>query len=270
MFFDNPNVEKVADGVYIYRDFVDKKTLDNIHFIINAMEGTRQVKTEVKDHSIDWYHDKFTKPIPELYKVWAQMNELLMPEYCIHPCLTLLTTGPGEDMYHHSDSPGENMEDELVASDVWKTCCVIHYGAIVYFGEWEGGEVYYPNLDSTGKYVGNFAPFNGEYDLNEVKHEPDTHFRIKPKAGDLLIHGAHSENAHGVNTILSGRRYAYSNFVLPVEKNPGTFPVYGTKENEERLANNTWLEPIGYTWTPSEKLQKEIDAGVTGVRYRDK
>lgn len=259
MFYDNPNVEKIGHKVYIYRNFVSPENMEKINSVIKT-RNVDDLRTDSSSHTIDWYYDKFTEPITELYEVWKDLNDLLLPEYCVHPCLTLISTKEGDEMYAHADSPGEDMEEELIASDVWNTCCVIHYGAIVYFGEFEGGEVYYPNLDSEGNFVGGAKPLA---DGNE--------FRVKPNAGDLIIHGAHTDTYHGVKTITSGVRYAFSNFVLPVEKNPGTFPVCGTKENEERWNKgwNEWLKPINFEWKPSEKLQKEIDAGITGVRYRD-
>ena len=259
MFYDNPNVEKIGHKVYIYRNFVSPENMEKINAVLKN-RSVDDLRTDSSSHTIDWYYDKFTEPIVELYDVWKDLNDLLLPEYCVHPCLTLISTKEGEEMYAHADSPGEDMEEELIASDVWNTCCVIHYGAIVYFGDFEGGEVYYPNLDSDGNFVGGAKPL-----------EQGNEFRVKPNAGDLIIHGAHTDTYHGVRKITSGVRYAFSNFVLPVEKNPGTFPVYGTKENEDRWNNGwaEWLKPINFEWKPSEKLQKEIDAGITGVRYRD-
>ncbi|MEY3907356.1 MAG: hypothetical protein RLZ52_423 [Pseudomonadota bacterium] len=277
MFYNNHNVEKIAHKVYIYRNFVSKENLDKINKILKEKEEKESLSKIVATHTIDWYHDKFTESVPELYEIWEDLNKLLLPEYCVHPCLTLLRTKPGDGgMYHHADSPGEDMEEELIASDIWNTCCVIHYGAIVYFGEWEGGEVYYPNLDKEGNFVGNFDPFN-------KNNGYDGEFMVKPNPGDLIIHGAHSDTCHGVHEITSGIRYAFSNFVVPVEKHPGTFPTYGTKENEDRwnsmfknvdgelvfTGEGDWLSPINFNWEPSEKLKSEIESGITGIRHRD-
>lgn len=259
MFYNNPNVEKISDNIYVYRNFIKKDRLDKIHGIIKDLEE-QNLERKINSHNIDWYADKFSPAIPELYDVWCDMNELLLPEYCIHPQISLIVTKEGEEMYVHADSPGEDMEDELIASDIWNTCCVIHYGAIVYFGEWEGGEVYYPNINSEGKFIGNFEPYNNDSEL-----------RVKPNAGDLVIHGSLSAETHGVKKITSGSRYAFSNFVLPVSKNPGTFPIYGTKENEERWSKGwrEWITPQNFVWQPSQKLQEEIDQGITSVRYRN-
>lgn len=248
MFYDNPNVEKLSEKVFIYRNFIDKETCDKIHNFI--LQEDKKEFLSPSNHLIDWYSDKMLSPKSlDLYNVWCKINELLMPEYCIHPQLMILATKEGDEMFVHADSPGENMEEGLTAEDTWNTCCVLHYGALVYFGEWEGGEVFYPHVRNDGTWVGNHVPFN---EGNELK--------IKPNPGDLIIHGAHNDYAHGVHKIISGKRYAYSNFVLPVSKNPGTFPLYGTKENEDRLKNGTWLTPIGFKWEAPEFLKNKLES----------
>lgn len=256
MFTDNPNVEEIAPKLFRYRNFVSPEKVKEINEIMAEHEKNREGFSS--DHTIDWYHNKTTPVIPELYEVWCKMNELLMPEYVIHPQLVMLATQVGDTMFVHSDSPGEEMEEDLVAVDRWNTCCVLHYGAIVYFGEFEGGEVFYPHFNKEGV-------FNYDEEWSE-----DEYLRVQPEPGDLIIHGALNDYAHGVDTITSGTRYAYSNFVLPSSKNPGTFPAYGTKENEDRWNSGTfeWLKPIGFEFKPSPKLQEEIDAGITSVRYR--
>jgi hypothetical protein len=249
MFFNNPNIEKLAPKVFIYRNFIEKEICDEISKIMEPWSKQDPV-INPNDHYIDWYHGKLSPRVPLLYDVWCKINELLLPEYCIHPQLNMLVTRPGDEMFIHSDSPGESMNQDLTAEDRWNTCCVLHYGALVYFGEWEGGEVFYPNVRNDGEWVGDNIPLK---EGNELK--------IKPNPGDLVIHGALDDYAHGVHTITSGVRYAFSNFVLPVEKNSGTFPIYGSKENEERWAAgmNEWLNPIGFTWEVPDPLKKKLD-----------
>ena len=77
----------------------------------------------------------------------------------------------------------------------------------------------------------------------------------------MLIHGALNDYAHGVHEVTSGTRYAYSNFVLPVTKHPGTFPLYGTKENEERwnAGVDEWLTPIDFKWEAPDTLKQQME-----------
>jgi hypothetical protein len=219
MFYNNPKFTKLADKVFVYKNFVPKKQLDQINQIVNNF-----AKDKFSIHEdwakVEWYRDKTTPLIPELVDVWNIASELIAPEYIIHPNLSLQVIRPGDGgMFLHQDSPGEGMEEELTQIDRWNTCCIIHYGLVIYFGEFTGGETYYPRL-------------NLEY-------------AVQP--GDLVIHGAYTDCEHGVKEVTSGVRYAYSNFMLPIEKNPGTFPSYGTKEDAERKERGlikVWNTPI--------------------------
>ena len=102
-------------------------------------------------------------------------------------------------------------------SDLWGTCCLLSWGVCTYFGEWEGGELYYPNQDVT----------------------------INVKPGDLVIHGALSDCMHGVKEITSGTRYTFSNFSIQADKNPGSFYNYKTPEYYEAIKDlGNWLGPI--------------------------
>jgi hypothetical protein len=94
---------------------------------------------------------------------------------------------------------------------------VLSWGVCVYFGEFSGGEVYYPKQN----------------------------IEIPVQPGDLVIHGALRSHEHGVRAVRSGVRYVFSNFSLKPEKNPGSFYNYGTKENEERQKNiDLWMQPL--------------------------
>lgn len=255
MFTENKNILKLSEKVFIYKNFVSKEKCDEIVALIrpweNVIEKNKEHGIEYGHvvHLIDWYNGKISPSVPQLYDVWCQINELLLPEYCIHPQMNVLRTSVGDEMFVHSDSPGESMEQDLTAEDRWNTCCILHYGAIVYFGEWEGGEVFYPNVRNDGTWVGENVPF---IEGNELS--------IKPEPGDLIIHGALDDYAHGVKKITSGVRYAFSNFVLPAAKNPGTFPLYGTEENEKRwsLGVKEWLTPIDFEWKPSKDLENRL------------
>jgi hypothetical protein len=223
MFQNNKNITKLADKIYIYKQFIPKEKVEEINGIMSKNLTEELINYGNKFQNVEWYKGKTSILIPELIDVWDAANELISPEYIIHPNLNFQIIRPGDGgMFLHQDSPGENMEEELTQPDRWSTCCIIHYGLVVYFGDFTGGEVYYPrqNLECA----------------------------VQP--GDLVIHGAHTDCEHGVREVTSGIRYAYSNFMLPVEKNPGTFPSYGTPEDLERKKQgltSVWNVPINLT-----------------------
>jgi len=104
------------------------------------------------------------------------------------------------------------------------------YGVCVYFGEFEGGELFYPHIQSNGE-------------LAKEEHIDD-YLVVPVQPGDLAIHWAQSPYEHGTKPVSSGIRYVYSNFALRAEKNPGTFPAWGTQEDLDRKANGTWMQVI--------------------------
>lgn len=276
-FRKNPNIEQIAPKLFIYRNFINGDLLDKINAVL-----AKQINTPAVEHNVDWYNDRFTTLIPEMHEVWELASELIYPELAMHPQLCLLRAKVGDDgMYHHADAPGEPHEDcgpicgtceiaknVLISPDRWDTCCRLHYGLIVYFGDFEGGEVYYPNFNSKAEYIGNFTSL-----------ENDDELRVKPNNGDLIIHGSHKDYCHGTKEITSGVRFAFSNFVIPAHANPGTFYNYKTKEYYDQMEFikedpdnrwSTWFQTVnGYIWEEPPAVLEDKKNGVTGIRYRD-
>ena len=66
-----------------------------------------------------------------------------------------------------------------------------------------------------------------------------------------MVHGSCHPYEHGVREVLTGQRYAYTNFMLKAIENPGTFHNFGTPEylestkikTNDYLAEN-WLIPL--------------------------
>lgn len=264
MFWENKNLTKITDGVWVYKNFVSKEKIEEIESIMdkykhNSTGSHEEGGTFYEEMQLNWYQDKITPLIPELYPIWQDLNKFLAPDYCAHPQLSMLIQREDDEMFIHADSPGEGMEENLTVTDLWNTCCILSYGAVIYFGKFEGGEVFYPHINSDGVFEGNRIPF-----------EEGRELRYQPEAGDLVIHGALSDHAHGTKPVTSGYRYAYSNFVMRVSKAPGTFPLYNTKENDERWEKgpSEWMTPIGFVWEPSESLKADLEAGITEVRYK--
>jgi hypothetical protein len=275
MFTDNPNIEQIAPKIWIYKNFINGELLEKIENIVKYKNGG----AKSIDHNLEWYNSRSTDTIPELLDVWEMASELIYPELVMHPQSYLLVSRPDQEgMFIHSDAPGEPHEgcgpvcgtcdiesSKLISEDRWNTCCRLHYGLVIYFGEFEGGEIFYPHVNSEGSWVGASKPI-----------EEGNELRIKPGRGDLVIHGAHNDYAHGVDAVSSGIRYAFSNFVLPASSNPGTFYNYKSDEYNAQIerAKETkslkeWMTPInGFKWENPEDVQKEREEGITGLRYR--
>lgn len=282
-FRKNPNITQLAPKLFIYKNFITGNLLEKINLILKD-----HINSPMVDHNVNWYNSRVTQGIPEIHEVWEQASELIYPELVMHPQLALLRSKPGEKgMYAHSDAPGQPHEDcgpvcgtcdlaykNLISPDLWNTCCRLHYGLIVYFGDFEGGEVYYPNINKQGKFIGNYEPFDNNEELS-----------VKPENGDLIIHGAHSDYAHGVKEVTKGVRFSFSNFVLPTYANPGTFFSYKTPEYENQINNikkdprikeyplviwNQWCQIMNdYKWEEPDALKEDKKNGIKSLRYRD-
>jgi hypothetical protein len=208
MFTDNPNIEKIHEGVYIYRNFLDKKFVEKISAKILEIGDGVDLK-----HSNNWYEDKVYQ-MEEMAESYKKASELLLPELYIVPSIMILITKPGDEMFVHTDSPEE--DQHVDSPDPFETCHIVDYGIVIYYGDWTGGDVFYPDLGIS----------------------------VSPRPGDLLIHKSRNPYSHGVRKIESGVRGAQSLFAVTAEKNPGTFVVYGSKEFKDIEESNT---PLAWT-----------------------
>lgn len=235
MFYDNKNVIKYADKVFLYKNFLSSEEVNTINNRANVLTKNQWV---YENQEIDWYKNKTGPDMIELFPIWEKMSDFLYPEYVIHPMLSLLIIKPGDKgMFVHADSPGRDMEEELTQEDRWQTCCIIDYGIIVYMGDFKGGEVFYPNLTKDG--------------LEQEENYEDC-LQVTVEPGDLIVHGSCHPYEHGVREVTSGYRYAFTNFALKAEENPGTFDNYKTREYFEKTSN-TDLEKLQVGWlTPLE------------------
>lgn len=195
MFTENPNIETIYDGIYVYRNFLEKEYVDKISAI--AFDQAR--KNEELNHSNNWYNDKVFYA-EELVYSYKKLSELLMPDFYIVPDSSMIITKTGDEMFVHTDSPEH--DNPIDSPDPFHTCHIVDYGTLMYFGEWTGGDLFYPELDIT----------------------------ISPRPGDLVIHKSRHPYEHGVRKIESGIRAAQSLFAVSDKNHPGTFVKYGSDE----------------------------------------
>jgi|GEM_PF-2076919 len=247
MFYDKENCIKASffpddygtpSGVFVYKGFFTDEECTTIEDALRDYD----LSGNYTDTLINWYANKVSPPLKELHPLWEKASELLYPEYVMHPQANVLVIVPemNEGMFTHSDSPGKGECHRLSQVDVWKTCCELDYGLVAYFGDFEGGEIFYVNIDKDGN-------------RHDGVSREDA-LTIKPERGDLVIHGAFNPHAHGVMPVTSGRRYAFSNFVLKAEDNPGTFYNYKTPEYYEQIKDkdtmtlddfiSSWMRPL--------------------------
>lgn len=263
MFYDRPDCTTLSffpddygtqSGVFVFKNFFSDEECKTVEdFLDNAEDGQHP------DTLINWYAKRSTKPIPGVINIWEKVSDIIYPEFVIHPAVNALAIKAPDDegMFAHSDSPGKNMCGLLTQVDIWKTCCELDFGLIAYFGNFEGGEVYYPKINPDGSR-------KSDGDSEEM-------LTYKPERGDVVIHGAFDPHTHGVRPVTSGRRYAYTNFVLKPEVNPGTFYNYKTPEYYNQIGDKSmarireWGTPLKENpqFSP-ERIKMMQESGLEG------
>jgi hypothetical protein len=224
MFQNNPKAIKLSEGIYLFKDCFSQDILNDINEkIINSTKS----KNTIASNLIDWYENKIATAPNNIIEIWEQLSELIGPDYVMHPQLNPIVSLPGEPgMFVHNDSPGKGCEMNLTQIDTWQTCCIIDYGLVAYFGNFEGGEIFYPHLNLDG----SISPEEGY---------ANPCLTYKPENGDVIIHSAFHPYEHGTKAVTSGMRIAYSNFMLLAKDNPGSFYNYGTPEYYNQIGDKS-------------------------------
>jgi hypothetical protein len=219
MFKDKECI-KLADEIYVFKNYIPKDMCDRYVALLDSYP----IESFKEDNETQaWYRDRMSPDILELIDIWEHVSELIYPEYYINPQTQIIASRPGQEgMFVHCDSPGKGMVDMLTQVDTYSTCSLIDYGVVAYLSEFEGGDVFYPNLGIS----------------------------YKPEAGDVIIHSAFTPYEHGTMPVLSGVRYAFSCFATSKNELPGTFYPYKSKEYLEYVKDRSlesllkWSQPI--------------------------
>ena len=242
-------------GIFIFKKVIDPDLVEKIE---------SQLKQKPKDLPtydktiINWYAEKMTGSVDGVIDLWEAIGDLIGPEWVVHPTNNFITVRPGDNgMFTHSDSPGKGACHLLSQPDVWSTCCIIDYGVCAYFGDYEGGAIFYPGINPDGTV--KTSNFEGPC------------FEYKPEKGDVVIHSAFNPYGHGVREVTSGTRWVFSNFSLKAEDNIGTFYNYGTPEYYKQIGNKTekeiidWMTPLKENpQFTEEKIKMYQNSGLQG------
>lgn len=248
-------------GIFIFKKYLNEELVVKIEDQLKESP-----KLDYDDTLISWYSDKISITPDGLFDVWEEISKLLYPTWVIHPQNNLLVVNPGDGgMFIHSDSPGKHACHRLSQIDTWSTCCLLDYGVVAYFGDYEGGEIFYPNINPDGTIKEKGADHS----------EPC--FEYKPERGDVIIHSAFDPYAHGVREVTSGTRFAFSTFSLKAKDNPGTFYNYGTKEYYEQIGDKSperlkiWTMPLKENpQFTRDKIEIYKESGLEGEELSEK
>jgi hypothetical protein len=186
------NFQKIGEDIYIYNNFLSDKECNNILNIINSFNEDQWNK----DIQNEWLKNRTGGPVFEIKDIKKRILSIINPKLKLGDGLSVIRMFPEEHWDEHSDNHDflHNLELSKILKDnePYKIVENTEYGMILYFSDFEGGELYYPNQG----------------------------LEYKPKKGDLVIHSALEHCLHGVKKVVSGIRYTHSNNIYSEIKVP--------------------------------------------------
>ena len=180
-----PNLDEIGDEVYIYKGFLSKEEVNKyLKIILDQKEWT--------DGS------KFNKPTIEAFgnDVFGDIIKKIQDNIALENMFVEFTPGiskmkQGKGMDEHSDdcpycwNNRKNKSTQINMGDKESKRCVL-YGLVVYFSEFSGGEIYYPQQSLS----------------------------FSPEPGDLVMHSTKLYCEHGVKPVIDGTRYSLAPYIV--------------------------------------------------------
>lgn len=187
MFTTNSNLERLADEIFIYPNFLSE---EECRRIVDELE---QSENRVWANSENYVQEDEVTPYLQVVSgsnysviIHERLSEFVAPEYEPLPSNSINRLTVGQSLKAHWDSPGEDEQVPEGVADPYATCHIVKYGTVVYLSEFTGGEIYYTRQG----------------------------IEYKPNIGDLVIHSSMEPYEHGVREVTSGVRYVYSTFLI--------------------------------------------------------
>ena len=180
--FNKDVFKEIGKNIYVYNNFLSNEECDLI------LEDILKLKED------DWYNPPditaknyfgSVSKLESIKNLRKKMIPLMLDSsYCYFggravKLLKGASRKPHADIYEYQEIADK--ANEYIEGQNFELADLLTHGTIVYFNEFEGGELFYPNQN------------NLEY---------------KPQKGDFLVHGAEEECKHGVKEVLSDLRYS--------------------------------------------------------------
>lgn len=238
--FDKTNFKEIGKDIYVYKNFLTKEYCDEISNLALKLEEN---KWDLIGDSGRYLSKPGTFNFEPIYeKIVSEIK--LQDGFQINHGSRTLKMIKNSYMTPHADNIEFDsvikQSEEYVDGEPFELRENINYGIVIYFNEFEGGELEYINQGIT----------------------------YKPNQGDFVIHSAKEHCAHGVKNVLSDVRYSYSNSIFNYVKIKPGLPEYtGLGKSKyvsetmptEALDKDTWFKPSsGESFILQEGVWKNI------------
>lgn len=181
---------QLGKEIYVYKNFLSESECLEIVNILDGLSDEQWIP-------LGGHFTHFrTDPFSNIVSARARIESLLPDGLMLGKSVVASRLVDGDSWGEHSDVHDFFEIEELAATYIEGTPYVEKelsvYGTVLYFNNFEGGEIYYPTQ-------------NIEY---------------HPSPGDLVIHSSSPVCLHGVRPVIKGPRYSYSNHIYKNVKVP--------------------------------------------------
>jgi hypothetical protein len=182
-FKEDPNVVEIHNDIFLYKNFLDPELLSDYRNKLDSFSENdwhQHGNFEIGDHEETFWGDKCSLDVID-YVFHDPIFNFFAPNYWMyqHANFVRLDSGQSSPV---DDNTSFYVNDYKIAD----------YKVALYLGEFEGGEISFPELD----------------------------FKYKPEENDLLIFKVDKTYSHETLEVTSGTRYAYIDCLIP---HPGYF-----------------------------------------------
>jgi hypothetical protein len=185
--------EKIGEEIYVYKNFLSQEEILKYKSLIDS-----HVENNLWEQGVvgSFFENKITKEIPEFQEIRLKAISLFEPDYKFGPSLSATCLRNGDEWGVHFDAHDfikiREKSATLKDGDPYIMVDDSKYGTVIYFNEFEGGDLYYP----------------------------EQNISYHPKPGEMVLHSSEEFCKHGVSKVISGPRYGFSGHLSQLIKFP--------------------------------------------------
>lgn len=179
--------QEIGKDIYLYKSFLSKDEAKNFADIASSLKEE------------DWYSDGFITHsivVPEIDLVMEKISSIVPEGMDFGPQKCFVRMLPGDTWGYHADNYKyqETLDKAslYVDGEPFELVKNSMYGIVIYYSEFEGGEIHYNRQD----------------------------IEFKPSPGDMIVHSSLEHCFHGVKEVKSGIRYSSGPFIYNYIKVP--------------------------------------------------
>lgn len=175
----------VEDNIHVIKNFISNEECEWFKKIIESSEDDKWTGNS-DGEGRSWWHKRIINLTEDEMKSDVVSNIVKRIRYYIDDeedslvirdeLSAIHRMPPGDGMFEHCDNPIYE-EYEITDSEIKNVNLGLQYAVILYLSDFEGGEVYYPNLN----------------------------IQYKPQKGDALWHPGNKKYTHGVRKVVGDK-----------------------------------------------------------------